>query len=396
MHQSQQTGATVYAVADGHGGHAVGHMVSEYISRTLISTLEATEALNEPSSFTERHINTAVEKIDNNSISLTSSQREYAGSTLCSVIRHPASLVCFNVGDSRAILVSIPPDANKPHAVQLTTDHVCSDRRELARINRAGGVVDGGLLNGYISMTRAIGDEDLKAHRNITQYPSPGAGNYTSELFISEADVNHRAIQSHDVCIVVASDGIWNRLSNNDVSSIICKALANGKNVSDAARAVTQQAFRKGSEDNATVVIGLLTSLPEAISLISQTTAFSKKLRKVIDSDSSHSPKSIIDFNSDVHSTIDLNSSGSIMHSIAGFSTSIPSTPGSPVTPFSPGSRTGKKMRFRKKKSDDSRRDATVERGSPRLEDRKPREEKPSKPTSMTRRLANRIRSTHT
>lgn len=387
IHQSQQVPATLYAVADGHGDHSVGHVVSDFISRTLVSTLESAKLLHQPTSSTEQRITAAVRTIDNNSISLSSSQRLYAGSTLCSVIRHPDSLVCFNVGDSRAILVSCPPQANTPDIVQLSRDHVCTDRTELARINRAGGIVEDGLLNGYISMSRAIGDEDLKAHRNITTYPSPGSGTYTAELFISDADVSQRPILAHDVCVVVASDGVWNRLSNHDVTNTIFKALVSGKNIADAAKAVTKRAYSKGSEDNATVVIGLLTSLPEALSLISQTGSYSKKFRKAVDGDSSHSPKSIIDFGYDFHSSLDI-SMGSSLKTMSNSST----PPHSP-----PSMRTDKKIRFpRRKKTENSVHNGSVEQHSNQLDDRKPRDNKSSKPSSVTRRWANRIRSTHT
>lgn len=387
IHQSQHVPATLFAVADGHGDHSVGHIVSEYISRTLVSTLESAKLLHQPTSSTEQRITTAVRTIDNNSISLSSSQRLYAGSTLCSVIRHPDSLVCFNVGDSRAILVSCPPHSNTPDVVQLSRDHVCTDHNELARISRAGGIVEDGLLNGYISMSRAIGDEDLKAHRNITSYPSPGSGTYTPELFISDADVSQRPILAHDVCVVIASDGVWNRLSNRDVTNTIFKALVNGKNITDAAKAVTKRAYSKGSEDNATVVIGLLTSLPEALSLISQTGSYSKKFRKVVDGDSSHSPKSIIDFGYEFHSSIDISKGSGLK------TTSNPSTaPQSPHTP-----RTDKKIRFpRRKKTENSVHNGSAVHHSNQIDDQKPRDGKASKHSSVTRRWTNRILSNHT
>lgn len=277
-----------------------------------------------------------------------------------------------------------------PSTVQLTKDHVCSDHKELARINRAGGVVEDGLLNGYISMSRALGDEDLKAHRNITQYPAPGTGTYAPDLFISEPDVSQRQIVEHDVCVVVASDGIWNRLSNHDVTSIVCKALVSGKNLGDAAKAVTKRAYSKGSEDNATVVIGLLTSLPEALSRISQHPPYAKKLRKaVVDGDSSHSPKSILDFGSDQYSSIDT-SMGSTLKPMSALSTVL-----QPLQPPET-SRTDKKFRFARRK----RKEMSVHAGAlhgltHRMDDRSQGDDIPAKTTSMTRRLANRIRSTH-
>lgn len=57
-----------------------------------------------------------------------------------------------NAGDSRAVL------CQKGKAVPLSFDHKPSDPGELQRITNAGGWVDACRVNGYLALSRAIGD----------------------------------------------------------------------------------------------------------------------------------------------------------------------------------------------------------------------------------------------
>lgn len=274
--------ATIYAVADGHGPHATGHIVSEYCVQHLPSLLHTKGALSRPRSHEHIHstITSTIDALDTAAIQMTSKMRLYAGSTLCAVIRHDDSLVCFNVGDSRAILVSCLP-GKKPRSYPLSKDHVCTEPEERRRIERAGGVVVGNLLNGHISMSRAMGDDELKTHRNITDFAVPGTmRSYSSDLFISRPDVHLRPTSDDDVFVVIASDGVWGKLTNDEVSTIVCKSLAAGESVEQAAKAVVKRALSKGSRDNSTVVVALLKDSQHVRHALQQTMAKKSTLKR--------------------------------------------------------------------------------------------------------------------
>lgn len=424
---------TIYAVADGHGPHDTGHIVSQHIVHSLLSTLQSHQVISNhhDKPFDSAKINQAILTIDEQCIEITSKHRLYAGSTLCCVVRHQDRLLSANVGDSRAILVSCPPLVSKPQTKQITRDHVCNDAYERSRIERAGGVVVDGLLNGYISMSRALGDEDLKAHRNQTPFPVPGIhSTYSSDLFTAHPDINELPISDHDLCVVIASDGVWNTLDNQTVTTIICKSLLNGSSPSEAAQAVVDRALSKGCHDNATVIVGLLVSLPIAISLICQTSLRPKKGRRFVDGFSNHSasPRAITDYHMDSPSSFTAKksqssfvSSSTSSHPLASSSAAvsttssnaevaIPPSPsetpapsqifsGPPTTLYLPQRQVkDRKFRFTRRKRYHPSQDVSWHgRSSPYqvLSDNNAEDASKSKPHTLKKRIAERIRSSH-
>lgn len=89
-------------------------------------------------------------------------------------------------------------------AVQLTRDHRASDTEEQARIVALGGWVsqpsggdDSARVNDVLEVTRGLGDSELKA------------------LIRPDADVVHRTLAPDDEFIIIASDGLWDVVSND-------------------------------------------------------------------------------------------------------------------------------------------------------------------------------------
>lgn len=143
----------------------------------------------------------------------------------------------------------------------LSRDHVPTDVEERARIEAAGGWVLGGMLNGYVSMSRALGDEDLKAHRNLTQFDhATGNGNrtFSERLFTGEPDVRKWEVGTGDLALVVASDGVWGRVSNHVVADVVRAEVGKGRTVDQVAKSVVKKAMAKGNADNVTVIVGMV------------------------------------------------------------------------------------------------------------------------------------------
>lgn len=249
--------SSLYLVADGHGSPSSGHIVAEHCANLLPSLLNSRGLLSAPHHpNASALVRAAIAELDTSSIAATSSLRVYAGSTLCLVLHAASQLLVANVGDSRAVIVST-------HGARpLTTDHVCSLPEERSRIEAAGGWVVGGLLNGHISMSRALGDDDLKGHRNLTPFDPPDGirvrRRFADTLFIADADVTRTTVSPDDLVTVVASDGVWGKLSNETVGAVVRDQLSKGRSAEEAARAVVRKAISKGSRDNVTAVVSLL------------------------------------------------------------------------------------------------------------------------------------------
>ncbi|PXF48024.1 Protein phosphatase 2C-like [Gracilariopsis chorda] len=247
---------SLFLVADGHGEAPTGHTVANHIVQTFPALLHthATHLAND----VRATLRKLILSLDASAIAATNAARLYAGSTLCAVLRMGPLLYCANVGDSRAVVVSAT------RVRPLSQDHHCDAPAERARIESAGGYVLGGMLNGYISMSRSIGDDDLKAHRNITPFPQPpGAPNtakrqYAQHLLTAEPDVTCTSVEADDLVSVVASDGVWTKLSNQSVAKLVRTGLSRGKSAHEIAQMIVKKAMSKGSRDNITAMVAFL------------------------------------------------------------------------------------------------------------------------------------------
>ena len=144
-----------------------------------------------------------------------------SGSTCVSVICTPERLFCINVGDSRCVLGKFDKNKNQWIPKNLSKDHKPSDPNEKSRIIKSGGRIESfmdeeGNYEGPervwlknedtpgLAMSRSFGDEI--AH-TVGVTVSPDIYDY---LFVEE-----------DKFIILASDGIWEFMSSDEVVDIV-------------------------------------------------------------------------------------------------------------------------------------------------------------------------------
>ncbi|KAL5212353.1 hypothetical protein ABZP36_023200 [Zizania latifolia] len=141
----------------------------------------------------------------------------FSGTTAVCAIKQGKDLIIANLGDSRAVLATMS-ETGYLKAVQLTVDHKPSVPQEAARIKSCEGRVFGlkdepGVMRVWLpgenspglAMSRSLGDFSLKRYGVIS----------TPQL------TAHR-VTGADLFIVLASDGVWDVLSNEEVVSIVC------------------------------------------------------------------------------------------------------------------------------------------------------------------------------
>ncbi|KAJ0014623.1 hypothetical protein Pint_21253 [Pistacia integerrima] len=158
-----------------------------------------------------------------------------SGTTAVTLVKQGQYLVIGNVGDSRAILGT--RDKNDSLiAVQLTVDLKPNLPAEAERIRKCRGRVF------------ALHDEPEVARVWLPNNDSPGLamarafGDFCLKDFglISVPDISCRRLTDKDEFIVLATDGIWDVLSNKEVVDIIASAPARAS----AARALVESAVR--------------------------------------------------------------------------------------------------------------------------------------------------------
>ena len=180
----------------------------------------------------------------------------YQGSTAVAVVLHESddgatrTLLSANVGDSRAIL------SRKGQAVDLTRDHKPNDEREKKRILAMGETIEWDsecmvhrVRN--LSLARAIGD----------RYAKPAVS--------PEVEIQLFPVQTEDEFVVLASDGLWDVMTSQDVVSFVHKYMDNevsrmskdnAENYKlvlrkNMAKVLAREAIRKGSTDNICVLM---------------------------------------------------------------------------------------------------------------------------------------------
>jgi serine/threonine protein phosphatase PrpC len=159
-----------------------------------------------------------------------------SGCTAVTIIKQGSNLYMGNIGDSRAILGS--KDSNDSMiAVQLTVDLKPDLPREAERIKQCKGRVFALQDEPEVSrvwlpfdnapglaMARAFGDFCLKDYG-----------------VISIPEFSHRVLTDRDQFIVLASDGVWDVLSNEEVVEVVASATSRAS----AARLVVDSAVRE-------------------------------------------------------------------------------------------------------------------------------------------------------
>lgn len=125
---------------------------------------------------------------------------DYVGSTAVVAVLTSEKLIVANCGDSRALLSrgGVP--------TPLSIDHKPDRPDELQRIHEAGGRViywDGARVLGVLAMSRAIGDNLLKPY------------------VISEPEVTVSERTEEDEFLILASDGLWDVVSNKMACEVV-------------------------------------------------------------------------------------------------------------------------------------------------------------------------------
>ncbi|XP_076900227.1 putative protein phosphatase 2C 66 [Bidens hawaiensis] len=158
-----------------------------------------------------------------------------SGSTAVTLIKQSQDLILGNLGDSRAVLAT-RDDNNGLTAIQLTVDLKPNLPREAARIQQFKGRVF------------ALQDEPEVARVWLPNSDSPGLamarafGDFCLKDFglISVPDIYYHRITDKDKFVVLATDGVWDVLSNKEAVDIVDAAPSR----STAARALVDCATR--------------------------------------------------------------------------------------------------------------------------------------------------------
>ncbi|KAG6498070.1 hypothetical protein ZIOFF_045979 [Zingiber officinale] len=160
-----------------------------------------------------------------------------SGTTAITALVFGRYLLVANAGDCRAVL------CRKGEAVDMSQDHRPVHDAERTRVEQSGGFIEDGYLNGALSVSRALGDWDLKMPRGS---PSP---------LIAEPEFRHIILTEDDEFLIIGCDGIWDVMSSQSAVSSVRKGLRRHDNPERCARELVMEALSLSTFDNLTVII---------------------------------------------------------------------------------------------------------------------------------------------
>ncbi|KAI3806634.1 hypothetical protein L1987_22545 [Smallanthus sonchifolius] len=227
----------IFGIFDGHRGAAAAEFSVRAIPR-LLQTLDCTKSPTD--ALKEAFINTDIafrKELNNQHKYKAFIQKDYRpGCTAITALIVQNRLYVANAGDCRAILCR----AGCPYP--LSKDHVASCLEERERVTSLGGEVKWQLDTwrvgpAALQVTRSIGDDDLKP------------------WVTAEPEITETVLSGDDEYLVMASDGLWDVVSDLEVVNIIKNTV---KDPGMCSKRLATEAAQRGSNDNITVIVVFL------------------------------------------------------------------------------------------------------------------------------------------
>ncbi|KAK2439360.1 protein-serine/threonine phosphatase [Trifolium repens] len=168
---------------------------------------------------------------------------EMVGSTASVVVLSGCQIITSNCGDSRAVL------CRRTETVPLTVDQKPDREDELLRIEGEGGKVinwNGARVFGVLAMSRAIGDR------------------YLRPWIIPVPEISFTTRTDEDECLILASDGLWDVMTNEEVGEVARRILRRRRRSMSmeeisptqiVADSLTEIACGRNSKDNISIIV---------------------------------------------------------------------------------------------------------------------------------------------
>lgn len=255
----------VFGVLDGHG--TGGEIVSREAAALLVKFLKKNLVrigTGGEDGYVKKKIRLSFRETQEYLLLDPNHQNDHRGTTavICLLFRN--TIYTANVGDSRAILCCPQP----PYAIALSRDHKPNTPEEKERIESLGGKVytDQGvarvlLASGVgMSTSRSLGDTESRFSLDSSQQQTQKQELPLGQYYLSpDPEISYTNIyrKGSPILLILASDGIWDVLSTDDVCRIFTSMYGNPVVVNpslEACKLVAKEAKKRGSGDNITVI----------------------------------------------------------------------------------------------------------------------------------------------
>ena len=213
-----------FAIFDGHNGDKPALYCMNNFHNIILQNLKINNF------DIEKSLINSYEKIDNE-IS-KENYNEESGTTSTTLLIYEKLnekyFACANVGDSQCYLIK------KNSVIKISKDHKCNDKSEVDRIKKCGGMVFNGRVFGTLMLTRSIGDREMKDY-GVCSTPF----------------VNIIKIMDNFKYIIIASDGIWDVIDDDELYNISKLNL----NCDEMSKKIIDLSLEKNSMDNLSCIV---------------------------------------------------------------------------------------------------------------------------------------------
>jgi|MDSY01.1.fsa_nt_gb serine/threonine protein phosphatase PrpC len=214
-----------FAVFDGHAGGRCSKFLTNELARNIAEDPSFQSDL--PAA-----LNRGFLKTNEVWMRIADQRQMNDGSCCIVVVQRGRRIHVANVGDSRAVLCS------NAEVASLSFDQKPNRPLERRRIQAAGGRVVNcfgvSRVNGLLAVARAFGDRALR------------------RIVRADPEIITRDLKDSDAYVVIASDGLWDVITNQEASDCILKSRSE---LTTTAQTLTSLALRKGSMDNTTALV---------------------------------------------------------------------------------------------------------------------------------------------
>ncbi|CAF0767470.1 unnamed protein product [Adineta steineri] len=234
-----------FAIFDGHNGVDTAKNAANLLDKHLIDALnEITKnSSDECIHSSELDLNKVIHIIKHTLLQLDKELaglvKDQSGSVCIASLIGPENIYLINVGDSRAIIIS-----DDGHILEFTKDHKPNVQKEKERICKAGGRVteyedDVARVEDQLAVSRALGDYAIDKH-----------------LIPASPDIIQcqKSPKSKAAYIILACDGIWDVMSNEEVAQFLIKRISN-TSLQDIASQLLDHCLKLETMDNMSIYI---------------------------------------------------------------------------------------------------------------------------------------------
>ncbi|KAL1536896.1 protein-serine/threonine phosphatase [Salvia divinorum] len=218
-----------YGVFDGHGGKDAASFTRMNILDFITQDSHFPYGVN-------RALKNAFVKADH-ALADAKNLDQSSGTTALVALMLGRTMIIANAGDSRAVL------GKRGRAIELSNDHKPNCTSERLRIEKLGGVIYDGYLNGQLSVARALGDWHMKGTKG-SPYP-----------LSSEPELEELVLTEEDEFLIIGCDGLWDVMSSQYAVTIVRKELMAHNDPERCSRELVREALKRNTCDNLTVVV---------------------------------------------------------------------------------------------------------------------------------------------